>query len=145
MKKIIAYLVLAIIFLTITACLENNAKSDLSIWIGTYTFEELYIDTLIFYEITIYEENNSYFSNILIEGRCIYPGTKLCARVYGNEEWISLTLIGPTGILSTGSKVDDLLMSFRRENDDIYTYWGKLRSYVPENATSNMIHFEKAD
>jgi len=146
MKKIIVLLIFAVIVWAILACSgEDKPESGLSTWVGVYTFEEVDIDTPLFYEITIYEENGEFLAIITIDSR-IYPISlefPFRANIFGNEEWISLTLIEPTGIITTGCRVDDVLISFRREGGNIYTYWGTLFSSVPENIESNGRYFEK--
>ena len=72
---------------------------------------------------------------------------KIKSKVFGNKEWVSIILLEylDKGILSSDSKKNDLLISFRRENSDIYTYWGKLCTYIWEHKQSNEIYFKKVD
>jgi hypothetical protein len=94
----------------------------------------------------IYAENGEYFANIEMEWD-VTPMAKIQAKVFGNEEWISLTLLKYLNnkVISSSSKANDVLISFRRENSDIYTYWGTISTAVFENTPSNRKYFEKID
>ena len=158
MKKTIVFLILGIMIWMITTCSTENGNSrnitnmPLSSWVGTYIFEELFRpdhskENIRRYEITIYEESGEFFAIINIDALDNFPANVpwryLRARVFGNEEWISLTLICGWGVLNTGSYPDVVLISFRRVNTDIYTYWGNLRPFG--NYQSNRVWFEKID
>jgi hypothetical protein len=132
--------------------LENNAKSDLSIWIGTYTFEEVYwrerlgnyIELPIPYEMTIYEENGYYFADIKRDEPTLPYPTEIKSQVYGSEEWISLVAVEHDHyILSPLSAFDNVLLSLRRDNAGIYTYWGHLTPIEEEYKLSNKTHFKR--
>ena len=138
----------------ILAC-QNIPKGDLNCWVGTYKFEETlnlldddrYNDIFnCYYKIVIYEENGKYFANIEIDYE-VPPISKIQAKVFGNEEWISLTLLKylNSGVLSSSSKPNDVLISFRRQGSEIYTYWGAIDTIVYENTPSNQKYFEKVE
>jgi len=158
--------IIAVFF--ITAC-QDNSKDYLRGWIGVYEFEEteefyntrLNENTIwkILYKITIYEEKGEYFANIEIDGDYFhslyyedegedkdFTMMRVKSQVFGNENWISLTLLEyfNHGILKSNSESsNDVLISFRREKSDIYTYWGRIQTIVWDNLGDNEIYFEK--
>lgn len=149
MKKIIVVF-LVFIFLLSSSC-NSGECDDLSSWVGVYTFEEIYDryydanDEMnayyVHYEITIYEDNSDYFADIVID-LPIPLIRNLQAKLIGDEEWISLIFLSGDQ-LSTAAHADMVLVSFRKESKDIYTYWGGLSPCSDENEQSNKIYFEK--
>ena len=158
----IIFLALSAIILTIAACYSGDSElppSTLYCWVGTYVFEEIIIEEffgdiwdrehIYRYKITIYEENGDFFADIYV---VMYHGTRyhrhsgnVSTKVSGNEEWISLTVLYSDSILGSGNHRDSVAISFRRKDDNIYTYWGRLNPAIEENRESGRIFFEKVN
>ena len=158
MKKMFYIAILwVVLILSFSSCSGDNPANDLSSWVGTYVFEEIYehnsyyeiTRTRQYYEVTIYEDNGEYLANILVdhwESAPNMPVYNFLTKIYGNDEWISLVLISDNGdYLSTGTYIYSVLLSFRREGSDIYTYWGELKAWVDENQQSDRIYLKKVD
>lgn len=110
---------------------EQEAKDDLDGWIGEYTFFEQYEhDDLApqcwVYDINIYKENGQCYANVVVNGHMI--GVNVKAQVYGDEEWISLVLMeyNPDHVMGLSEMKNNVILSLRKEEEDIYTYWGIL-------------------
>lgn len=103
---------------------EMNRLED---WIGEYTFSEelsAAAQELRNYDITIYEENGQYYADLRITGGDI--GIDVKTHIYGNEEWVSLVLseYNPGHKLGLEEMENGVLLSMRKQGEDIYTYWG---------------------
>ena len=107
---------------------ENIEEMErLETWIGKYTFsEELSkaAQKLRNYDITIYEENGHYYEDLSITGGD--TGIDVKAQIYGNEEWVSLALAeyNPGHELGLEEMENGVLLSLRKQGQNIYTYWG---------------------
>ncbi|MBP3459739.1 MAG: hypothetical protein J6K58_11085 [Lachnospiraceae bacterium] len=122
---------------------ENNLDS----WIGVYKFSESANEPdgpfmMMDYEIKIYKEED-YYADIIIDGQTTLARAK--AEVYGNREWISLTFLEylPENIIGMYAKKNDVLISFRKDNREIYTYWGEIEPMLYDNEESGKIYFQK--
>ena len=127
---------------------ENEAKNDLDNWIGRYTFEEAYSEEgyasmFMDYDINIYKENDQYYADVVVNGQM--TGIDLKARLYGDDEWISLVIeeYNPEHVMGLSEMENTVLLSLERQGDDIYTYWGVLYP-LAEDSPSSGIYFEKA-
>ena len=116
-----------------TTCLVQNteaeAKNNLDNWIGQYAFDEAYSEEgyapmFMDYDINIYKENDQYYADVVVNGQM--TGINLKARLYGSDEWISLVLIGYNPGHKSGLETmeNGVLLSLRKQGEDIYTYWG---------------------
>jgi hypothetical protein len=95
-------------------------ESDVSSWIGEYTYTETSeTDGKITYEIKIVDINGNQLSE------------RLKAEVSGYEEWVSLVfkeyITEPTN--NKKYKEDDVLVGLQRKNSKLYTRWGWLKDY----------------
>ena len=126
---------------------ENEAKNNLDNWIGRYAFEEVYNEEgyasmFMDYDINIYKENNQYYADVVVNGQM--TGINLKARLYGNDEWISLVIeeYNPEHVTGLSKMENTVLLSLERQGEDIYTYWGVLHP-LAEDLPSSGIYFEK--
>lgn len=126
---------------------ENEAKDNLNNWIGRYAFEEVYNEEgyapmFMDYEINIYMENDQYYADVVVNGQM--TGIDLKARLYGNDEWISLVIeeYNPEHVTGLSKRENTVLLSLERQEEDIYTYWGVLYP-LAEDLPSSSIYLEK--
>lgn len=134
-----------------TEDLDNSqtiSEAELRAWVGEYTFLEL--DTtpagspmMMDFAIKIYENG---YADISVNGQTTY--ISVGAEVYGNREEIRLVFAGclPEDVTSGDYWDDsDILVSFQKSGDDIYTYWGELKSVVLlySDQVSGKIYFTK--
>lgn len=125
-----------------------QTTENLDSWIGTYTFDEVYAEEgyapmFMDYDVKIYKEDEQYYADVVINGHMTAIDVK--AQVYGDDEWISLVLREYNSDHITGlSYMENTIMfSMRREEEQIYTYWGVLTPLLLENSESGKIYFEK--
>ena len=126
---------------------ENEVKDNLDNWIGRYTFEEVYNEEgyapmFMDYDIDIYKKNNQYYADVVVNGHM--TGINLKAKLYGNDEWISLVIeeYNPEHVTGLSEMENTVLLSLRRQGEDIYTYWGVMESLLLKNRVSG-IYLEK--
>lgn len=110
---------------------EHEEKSNLDGWIGEYTFSEYYehgdlAPQFWGYDIDIYKENGQYYADVAVDGHMI--GFHAKAQVYGDEEWISLVLMEykPDHVMGLSEMENNVILSLRKEEENLYTYWGIL-------------------
>ena len=123
--------------------------SNLETWVGEYEFFEGYFDPTfnhpplnMSYHIQIYENEGSYYADLEISGHMTY--TKIRAGVYGDEECINLVFLEYLPENMGNEIYDDCeLLSFRKDGEDIYTYWGKVEAIFYENQSPGEIYFTK--
>ena len=96
------------------------------------------------YHIKIYESDHEYFADIEMSGQTTFAGIK--AKVYGNREWISLLFLEylPDHVMGGAvPKGESVLLSFRNDGENIYTYWGEIEPMLYENEDSGEVRFTK--
>lgn len=110
---------------------EELTADDLDGWIGEYTFSEYYENGDLApqfwdYDIDIYKENGQYYADVEVNGHMV--GINVKAQVYGDEEWISLVLMeyNPDHIMGISEMENNVILSLRKEEENLYTYWGIL-------------------
>ena len=120
---------------------------DLKGWVGTYSFAECYskpdhAPLFMDYKITIYQEEEKYFADIKITGQTTQTSIK--AEGYGDDEWISLVFQQylPDHVMGGINDTSSVLLSFRKEESDVYTYWGEIKPMLYENEDSGEIYFQ---
>jgi hypothetical protein len=122
---------------------SKTDSSDLDLWLGTYSFSE-YVpeDQNMFYGISISKEGENYYSQISIDG--FQTMKRLKAQVLGDENSVDLVFEEylPDNVFEPYDK-GDVLLSFKRENGEIHTYWGKIQPIVESNAESGRVYFTK--
>lgn len=119
----------------------------LDTWVGNYSYSEATDEELdessIFmnYHITVYKEANEYWAVVEIFGQTTMESIK--ARVFGCEDWISLSFAEYTSdnITGLGYEANDVLISLKREDDEIYTFWGKIEPMLYLDTKSGEICF----
>ena len=126
---------------------ENEAKDNLDNWIGKYVFEEAYSEEdcafmFMDYDIDIYKEKNQYYADVVVNGQM--TAINLTAKLYGNEEWISLVIAeyNPEHITGLSEMENTVLLSLRKQGGELYTYWGVLEP-LSEKLPFSGIYFEK--
>lgn len=123
----------------------NKAKEtspSLETWVGDYTFSESAPpDQNMFYEISIYKENDNYYAKINIDG--FQTTERLLAKVSGDENSIKLTFYKylPDNLFEPYSEGETLLR-FEKRNSQLYTYWNKIVPMLESNTKSGEIYFK---
>ena len=124
--------------------------TDLDDWVGEYKFFESASEPngpliMMDYEIEIYKENDNYYAEIAMDGQTTLVRAK--AKVDGEEEFISLRFLEylPDHGVGLCSEINDVLISFKKENGDIYTYWGEIGPMLYKNDESGNVYFEKVE
>ena len=134
---------------------SNNSDNqiisiDLDNWVGEYKFFESASEPngpiiMMNYEIEIYKKDDNYYAEIAIDGQTTLVRAK--AKVEGNEDFIKLSFLQylPNHRVGLCSEINDLLISFKKENEDIYTYWGEIGPMLYKNEESGNVYFEKVE
>lgn len=142
---ICAFVFQIIIILTLTNASDNRESLDL--WIGNYKFSEVSGEPIMVmdYEIDIYQEDGKYFADIYQDGQTTM--VRVRARVYGNEEWISMVFEEylPDHSIGLNCEGESVLLSFRSDNENICTYWGSIEPMLYDNESSGGVYFEKSN
>lgn len=102
------------------------SSSSLESWVGGYTFSEFVPpDENKLYTVSIYKENGNYYANISIDG--FQTIERLRAKVNGDANYINLVFDKylPDNLFGSYN-VGDGLVTFKKTNTDINTYWGKI-------------------
>ena len=114
-KAALMGLICTIVIVCLSTC-HSKSKNDLSCCIGTYEYDETFVrdneEVSWHYLITIYKEKGDFFANIKMEDKT--SPINIQAKIYGNEEWISLVLLKyleKSITLSSDSMVNDVLIS----------------------------------
>lgn len=144
-------------FLTITVVIFNYkhcknkllpAEDDLIKWLGEYTFSEYfsepdYAPMVMDYNISIYNKEGMYYADIEIVGQTTWIHVQ--STVYGDAEWISLIYYQDLPNNKTSNIEDNtVLISFRNNDVDIYTYWGEIVPMLIGNEESGKAYFSKS-
>lgn len=115
-------------------------------WIGEYSFSEAFSEEgaaplVMQYNITIYKEGNQLYADVQMVGQTIMFCAK--AEVVGNDKWVSLIFLDylPENMLTHESYKNSVLISLKRNEGNIYTYWGKIQPMLYENMMSGEICF----
>lgn len=126
---------------------ESQSKENLDSWIGYYEFSEGASDPPMGmdYEIRIYEEEGEYYADLYQGGQTTMVRAR--AKVYGDNEWISLIFEEYLQDHNIGlnCKGNCVLLSFRCEEEDIYTYWGETEPLLYDDEYCGEIYFKKVD
>lgn len=110
-----------------------NEVNSLESWVGNYSFSEYAPPNQnMFYSISIFKENNKYLANISVDG--FQTMKRIQAEVAGDEDSIELIFLKylPDNIMERYQK-GDVLLSFKREDSIIYTYWNKMGPMLLDN------------
>lgn len=139
------------ICLLLSACTNKQdtlqtETSELNEWIGDYGYLEVISEPVLMlmgFEISIYAEESGYYADVRIVGQTTDVHAK--ARVYGDAEWISLVLEEylPDNMIGLNADPGSVLLSFRKEADVLYTYWGEVGPMIIDNEISGKVYFEK--
>lgn len=111
-------------------------------WIGNYTFSEYAPpDQNMFYEFSIYKENDNYYAKINIDG--FQTIKRLQAKVSGDENSIKLLFYKYLPENQFERYVEgDILLSFEKRNSNLYTEWGKIQPILKSNKKSGEVYFK---
>ena len=130
---------------------EEKEQSALEEWIGTYKFLEStphaaasdFFDTWS-YSIEIYREKGEYYAALEFNGHMLWIEGR--AKVCGNEERIDLIFeqYSPGDVSSTAYFDEgDLLLSFEKEGEKLFTFWGEMKPALLQNESDGNIYFIK--
>lgn len=120
----------------------KKAPVTLESWVGNYIFSEYAPpDQNMFYTISIYKENNEYYSKINIDG--FQTIVRLQAKVSGDEKTIELLFASylPDNQFEPYDE-GDILLSLEKRDSDIYTLWGKIQPMIESNKKSGKVYFK---
>ena len=148
-KKGTVYFIVSVFILCLLAgCSSKQEETDLlKGWVGDYAFfDDFQVPDgpcmTLDYKLTIYEEAGKYYADMDAYGWM--TDDHLRAKVYGNDEWISLVFDKELEGNHLKPKDDTLLMSFRKDKTDIYTYWAHYKPLVG-NPNVGSVCFSKTD
>lgn len=119
----------------------NSESSRLESWLGQYTFSEFIPpDQNMYYSISINQENGKYYAQINIDG--FQTMQRLKAKVLGDENDIQLIFEDylPDNVLEPYDK-GDILLSLKKENEGLYTFWNKIEPMLDSNKQSDQGFF----
>jgi len=120
---------------------EFAEDADLSDWVGEYGFYEFFQPNInMVYTITVYKEDEAYFANIVIDGFQTMERVK--AKVVGDQESVAFMFDSylPDNLYKPYS-AGDVLLSFERKDDAIYTEWEALWPVGQELKDSSSVCF----
>ncbi|MFW6016143.1 MAG: DUF5991 domain-containing protein [bacterium] len=120
----------------------DEETDALESWVGEYEFSEFAPpDQNKFYEISLYKENSNYYADISIDG--FQTIIRLQTKVIGDENSINLVFEKylPDNLFESYNK-GDILLSFEKENSEIYTSWGEIKPMLESNEKSGQVYFE---
>lgn len=127
---------------------DETIKDDMDSWIGKYEFGEGVNEPdsapmVMAYDIDIYKENNQYYADVEINGQM--AGINLRAKLYGNNEWASLVINDyyPEHVTGLSGMENSVILSLRRQGEEIYTYWGVMIPLLMANEASGNIYLER--
>lgn len=145
LKRIIMFFLSIFMILMLTNCNSSKSSSGKDIWVGAYEFYEFVPENInMQYNINIYKCEDSLLSEINIDG--FQTKARIRAQVVQDGEKIDFVFDDylPDNEYEIFIK-GDLLFSFKRIDNEIYTCWGKLKPINPENEISDKIYFTKND
>lgn len=126
----------------------DNDPEELSRWLGEYIFSEISDDQefkvgRLDYRIKVYQENNHFFAEVLVNKE--KTRIKVKAEVRGDGEKICLFLAEtlPGHTCSSINKEGSILLKLRRNGGKIYTDWGEIVPVLEENQEYGKKYFEK--
>lgn len=123
--------------------ITSQSGNQLGKWLGKYEFYEYFPPNInMEYNISIYQDDDEYFANINIDG--FQTTQRIRADVIGNTEGIEL--IFDTYLSeNTGERIEKgiILLSLKKEDSEIHTYWGTIKPILPENMDNGKIYFTK--
>lgn len=127
---------------------DENIKDDMDSWLGRYEFEEWVNEEgsapmFMAYDINIYKENNQYYADVEVNGQM--TGINLRAKLYGNNEWVSLVIneYYPEHVTGLSRMENSVFISLRRQGDEVLTYWGTMIPLIIENEESGNVYLER--
>lgn len=153
-RSIINLVILLFVFYLLIGCLIANANSNIPVasklthsstlksWVREYLFSEYAPpDENMFYGFSIYKKNNSYYADISIDG--FQTMARLQAKVLGDKNSIKLLFDKylPDNNFEPYKK-GDVLLSLKKTNSKIYTYWGKIQPMLYSNMKSGKVYFK---
>mgnify|MGYP007126058720 CR=1 FL=1 len=109
----------------------------LKTWLGEYSFSEYAPPNQnMFYLINIYFEDNNCFAEFSIDG--FQRLERLSAKVSGDSNLIKFAFLTylPDNMIEL-YKEGDILLSFKKTDSKLITYWEKLQPLLLENLEAN--------
>lgn len=111
----------------------DETKISLESWIGDYAFSEFVEPNInMFYSITIYETDGSFYADISIDGFQRLERVK--ANVKGDGELIEISFLEylPDNLMELYEE-DDTLLILEKKDSNIFTSWGAIQPVSPDN------------
>lgn len=144
------YIVIIFLVILLTSiyfyCYIVSKSGNMESWIGEYSFSEAFSEEgsaplVMQYNIIIYKEGNQLYADVQRVGQTIMFCAK--AEVVGDDKWVSLIFLDylPENMLTHESYKNSVLISFKKDEGNIYTYWGKIQPMLYENMMSGEIYF----
>lgn len=140
------FIMVAILVVVIVIMYFYRNNSTIEDWVGNYRFEEGDTGMSWEYNLSIKKENNKVIAYIYLDG--YMKMIRIKAETVGNSNNINLIfddyLTDNIGKLHGVSK-GDCLLTMKRNNDIIYTYWGVLEPELDDNRKNGEIYFAQTD
>ena len=156
MVKMIKFKVTLIFLFILVGCVnreysEESNCSNMEVWLGGYRFFEFTDETIGSPHfrtilINIHCEEGVLTANISQDGRMVFGRAR--ALVVGDNNQIDLFLLEYVQELRIGfwdAEENDILLSFVRIEDEIYTYWGFIQPILNTSPESGEVAFERLD
>ncbi len=146
----ITLLLIIMLVLVLSGCSSNSQgnsgdDSDIKEYMGDYEFYEFYPPNInMLYFVSVYKENDKYQANITIDG--FQTNMQLLADIEVNSEGIDF-IFSKYISESTGEVIEigDILLSFKKNGNEIHTYWGVIQPILPENSEVGKTYFVKVE
>lgn len=142
-KRFVLLFIITFVLILYSACDINNPNKNMDSWIGEYGFNEFAPPNQnMFYSISIDKNKNDYYADISIFG--FQTNIRIQAKIVGDENFINLLFNKylPDNVYEPYEK-GDVLLSFKKSDEEIYTYWGEIRPMIKKNYKSGEIYFLK--
>jgi len=138
-------ILLLVLFIVVSGCRHNN---QIESWEGNYSFFESWpslnegINHFMSYSICIYEEDGKYCADMTIDGWMTLARYK--ALIQGDSQSIELIFDSylPENMSVLYDK-GDVILTFKKNENEILTYWGEYYPTLIENQESGKVYFVK--
>ena len=136
-------LFVALVFILCIGITGCDKQDDMEQWLGKYVYSESCSEQngpfmVMQYTIQIYKQKGEYYADIEIVGQTTL--TYMRAKVYGDEEWISIIFDEYTAenITDLAFEESDMLVSMRRDGNTIYTYWSEMEPLLLQTKSGDI-------
>jgi hypothetical protein len=162
MRKLILTVALLVLLVLLNGCVDkvtsslhssapvattdalNQTKDNLDQWLGEYSYYEFYPpNQSMIYDLSIHETDGIYFADFSIDG--FQTMSRFQATVTGDDNTVDFIFDNYLAEnLFTPYEKGDKLLTFKKNNGEILTYWEKVQPMLPEHE-SGKVYFLNAD